>query len=112
MKYTVLWNPGAEQDLAAVWLAATDRKAVDAAATEIGLLLATRAETCGYLRPDTLRTLAVPPLAANVEVLQKSGLFTPLPSGNFMSKAMALFDSNGLSARIQIRLLECRQAMW
>jgi plasmid stabilization system protein ParE len=68
MNYTVIWTPAAEQHLAAVWLAATDRKAVNSAATEIDRLLANEPGTCGYPRPDGLRTLAAPPLAVHFEV--------------------------------------------
>ena len=35
MRYTVLWSPDAENDLAAIWLDANDRSAVTAAGNQI-----------------------------------------------------------------------------
>jgi hypothetical protein len=35
MKYTVVWVPSAEQELAALWIAAADRREVTQAANDI-----------------------------------------------------------------------------
>ena len=52
--WTVVWKPSAEQHLAAIWLAAADRKAVTAAAHKIERMLATDPENVGQVRygPD------------------------------------------------------------
>ena len=42
MNYHIVWAPKAEQHLAAAWLAATDRPAVNRAADEIDRVLAKR----------------------------------------------------------------------
>jgi hypothetical protein len=43
MNYTVVWVPSAEQELAALWMAAADRDAVTRAAHEIDQQLRTDA---------------------------------------------------------------------
>ncbi len=70
MKYTVLWTPTAEQDLAAVWLAAADRNAITSAAHTIDRLLAQDPETRGEVCFDTVRALSVPPLGVEFEVIE------------------------------------------
>lgn len=70
MRFTVSWTPTAQQDLAAVWLAAADRNAVTSAANVVDTLLATNPESRGDLRFDTVRTLAVPPLGVDFEVVE------------------------------------------
>jgi plasmid stabilization system protein ParE len=70
MKYTVVWTATAEQDLAAVWLGAADRQAVDSAADTIDRLLSVNTESRGTPRFDTVRTLAVAPLAFDFEVVE------------------------------------------
>jgi hypothetical protein len=62
MNYTVLWLPDAEQELAALWLAAPDRKVVTQAANEIDQRLRRNAPNEGESRPDGLRILLVAPL--------------------------------------------------
>jgi plasmid stabilization system protein ParE len=39
MRFTVTWHPAAEQELAAIWIGATDRRAVTQAAHIIDQLL-------------------------------------------------------------------------
>jgi hypothetical protein len=70
MKYTVVWTPSAEQDLAAVWLNAANRNAVTSAAHTIDGLLGQDPETRGTLRFDSVRTLLVPPLGVDFEVVE------------------------------------------
>jgi hypothetical protein len=70
MKYTVLWTPRAERALADVWIAADDRKEVTAAASKIDVLLAKKPASVGDLRFDTVRTLLVPPLGVDYEVIE------------------------------------------
>jgi plasmid stabilization system protein ParE len=74
MNFTVLWTPAAEQELAAIWLAASDRTGVTAAANAIDRLLAKEPEAVGDLRFDTVRTLGIPPLGADYEVLAEDRL--------------------------------------
>jgi hypothetical protein len=69
MRHTVIWTPTAEDDLAALWIAATDRQAVTVAADTIDALLRTDPTTRGESRFDTVRMLRVPPLGVDFEVV-------------------------------------------
>lgn len=62
MKYTVLWRPTAERQLAALWVDAADRSAVAAAADAIDELLRRSPLTEGESRLGAERILFVPPL--------------------------------------------------
>ena len=68
MRYTVVWTPTAEQDLASVWLTAPDREAVNSAANTIDHLLGRDPETRGESRAGTSRILFVPPLGVDFDV--------------------------------------------
>jgi hypothetical protein len=68
MKYTVVWKPDAEQELARLWNEATDRADVTAAADEIDVLLRYDPETKGEARFEDVRILLVPPLAVYFKV--------------------------------------------
>jgi hypothetical protein len=72
--WTVVWKPSAQQHLAALWLAAEDRARVTAVANEIDRLLATNPEKLGQVRFDTVRTLLVPPLGVEFEVVDQDRL--------------------------------------
>ncbi len=74
MKYTVVWIPSAEQDLAELWLIATDRAAVTQAANEIDRLLRHDPEQQGESRSDGVRVLLVAPLGVQFEVLSDDRL--------------------------------------
>lgn len=74
MSFTVIWTPAAEQELAAIWLSAPDRSAVTAAANAIDWLLRRDPEAIGDQRFDTVRSLGVPPLGADYEVLLQDRL--------------------------------------
>jgi len=69
MRYTVLWAPTAERDLAAIWMEAADRTAVASAADTIDALLREDAHLRGESRADNLRVLFAPPLGVDLEVL-------------------------------------------
>ena len=71
MRYTVVWTPAAEQDLAAVWLDAEDRQAVTSASNLIDRLLASDPDTRGETRFDTVRTLVVSPLGVDFEFIEE-----------------------------------------
>jgi hypothetical protein len=62
MNYTVIWLPGAEQELAALWLDASNRDAITTAAARIDQLLEREPETEGESRPDGRRILFAAPL--------------------------------------------------
>lgn len=62
MTYTVLWVPGAEQELASLWLSAPDRVALSEAANAIDGLLRTDPEGRGESREAGRRILVEPPL--------------------------------------------------
>ena len=68
MKYTVTWTSAAEQDLAAIWTAASDRDAVNTATNTIDFLLVRDPESRGEPSFDTVRVLTVPPLGVDFEV--------------------------------------------
>jgi plasmid stabilization system protein ParE len=68
VKYTVVWTPTAEDDLAAIWLGAPDRDTVNSAADTIDALLRRDPETRGESRAGTLRILFVPPLGVDFDV--------------------------------------------
>jgi hypothetical protein len=70
MKYSVVWTAPAEQELTSAWLNASDRNAVTSAAHEIDTLLSEDAERRGQARFDTVRTLVVPPLGVDFDVIE------------------------------------------
>jgi hypothetical protein len=62
MIFTVLLDPAAEQELAALWMAAPDRAEVTRVSHEIEQLLRTDAHERGEARTGGQRILFVPPL--------------------------------------------------
>ena len=62
MKYTVIWTRLAEGQLAAIWVAASDRRAVTAAANKIDTLLSSDPDSQGESRPRGRRILLEAPL--------------------------------------------------
>ena len=70
MRYTVLWTPTAEHDLAELWLEASDREAVRSAADTLDVLLRDDAHLCGESRYDSLRVVHAVPLGVDVDVDQ------------------------------------------
>jgi hypothetical protein len=68
VRYTVVWTPAAEEDLAALWLTAPDRTAVTSAANTIDVVLANDPDQQGESRYDTVRELFVPPLGVDFDV--------------------------------------------
>ena len=71
MRYTVLWTPAAEQDLARIWTDAEDRAAIASAADTIDVLLRDDPHLRGESRSGQLRILFVPPLGVDFEVLHE-----------------------------------------
>ncbi len=68
MRFTVVWTPSAEQELAAIWLVAADRPAITSACNTIDALLARDPSSRGRPRYDTVRELVVPPLGVDFDV--------------------------------------------
>ena len=68
MKYTVLWVPKAEQELARIWMEAKDRKAVTTAAHSIEFELRHDPNSKGESREFDRRILLVPPLGVLFKV--------------------------------------------
>ena len=62
IRYTVIWHETAQDQLAQIWLDATDRTAITSAANEIDVQLASDAESKGLEVEGGLRELAEPPL--------------------------------------------------
>jgi hypothetical protein len=52
MKWTVLWKPDAESDLAELWVNATDKAAITAAANRVDILLRRDPLNTGESRTD------------------------------------------------------------
>lgn len=68
MNYTVLWLPGAENELAAVWMASADREAVTTASAELDRRLTEDPETEGESRGGNKRITFEKPLAIYFDV--------------------------------------------
>jgi hypothetical protein len=71
IKYMVSWDYRAEQDLAEVWVNATDRAAVSAASREIDKALAYDADRKGDPLSEGLRAINIGPLRAVFEVSEQ-----------------------------------------
>lgn len=76
MRFTIEWQPAAQQDLAAIWLAADSelRQQVTALSREIERTLRYRAATAGESRTDGRRILFARPLAVLFEVDEAAAL--------------------------------------
>ncbi len=76
MKYTVVWTPKAQRDLATIWTTAADRNAVSAATNRIDYLLARNPHGVGESRSAFARLLIVRPLAVLYRVQDQDCLVT------------------------------------
>jgi hypothetical protein len=72
--YTVDWLPTAEDELAAIWLAASDRPAVTAAQNTVDRLLSHDPMGCGAPIAEALRKLIVVPLMVYYSVQEAQKL--------------------------------------
>jgi hypothetical protein len=71
MNYDVIWEPPAENDLAAVWLAAPDRTAVAQAAHRLDQDLARDPYAIGFPRNSSVnRTVTDLPLGVDYEIIE------------------------------------------
>jgi hypothetical protein len=68
MNYTVTWRPSAEQQLAQLWLSASDRDAVRAAADHMDAVLQRDPLSEGEARAGNTRIFIAPPLAGYYDV--------------------------------------------
>lgn len=76
MIYTVAWQPSAEQALAALWLSAEDKGAVEQAANYADQVLRRDPLSQGESRPGGKRIMFVPPLVVYFEVSPADRLVT------------------------------------
>lgn len=74
MKFTVIWKPAAEQELADIWVSVNDRAAVSAASNMIDALLARDPITRGQPKYDTVRELIESPLGVAFDVQEDDRL--------------------------------------
>lgn len=72
MNYSVIWLPNAEEELAALWLNASDRGAITKAAAALDELLARDPAKDGESRPNGRRILFAAPPAAIYRVHVKA----------------------------------------
>jgi plasmid stabilization system protein ParE len=70
MRFTILWTPTAERDLAELWLQAADREAIRSAADTLDHLLRENAHLHGESRYDSLRVVHAAPLGVDIDVDQ------------------------------------------
>ncbi len=71
MRWTVVWIPSTENDLANLWISAPDKAALAAAANIIDQELAKRPLDVGEARGGNSRILIEPPLAVEYDVLKE-----------------------------------------
>jgi hypothetical protein len=77
--YTVIWEPPAENNLAAVWLASATRPAVTQAAHHLDQGLATAPFSMGFRRNASVnRTAVVGPLGIDYEIIEDDKQFRVL----------------------------------
>jgi hypothetical protein len=74
MKFTVVYLPSAEEQLAELWLKAEDQEAFAGAANEIERMLASNPLGVGESRVASLRIVFEPPLAVVYDVREADSL--------------------------------------
>jgi len=68
MKFTVLWKPAAQQDLADLWMDSKTRGAITAAANQLDRNLSEDADQLGESRDQFIRIAFESPLGIEFEV--------------------------------------------
>jgi hypothetical protein len=86
MKFTVVYLPSAENQLAELWLAADDKDAVRTAADEIDRLLSQRPQDVGEARVSNLRILIHEPIAVLYDVRDSDRLVKVWAAWRWMSR--------------------------
>jgi plasmid stabilization system protein ParE len=71
MKYTVVWKPEAERQLAEIWVDTVYREAVTAAANQVEEILRARPGDAGESRGGCRRILVVEPLVVQFDVFDE-----------------------------------------
>jgi hypothetical protein len=74
MNYTVLWQSAAEEELAQIWVDASNRNAVRAAADRLDTILGQDPYAHGESRTGLTRIMFVEPLAVLFEVQEQDRL--------------------------------------
>jgi hypothetical protein len=74
MKYTVVWKPAAEAELAEIWMAATAKGAIAAAGNQIDEQLKTKPNVLGESRSGNVRVWFIGPIGVTYEVLDDDRL--------------------------------------
>jgi hypothetical protein len=69
MSYRVVWLPDAEAELTSIWLASSERDAVNAAASQLDALIRLKPTEVGESRSQGRRIIFVRPLAAIYRVI-------------------------------------------
>lgn len=87
MSFTVLWAPAAEQELAALWLGAPDRRNVSDATNEIDSRLRLAPAEEGESRDFGQRILLVSPLGVTFEVFDDDRIVRVLDVWGFEKHA-------------------------
>ncbi len=83
MRYTVLWARPAEQELAAIWMRATDRARITSAANGVDIVLSEDAHEQGESREGTLRVVFAPPLGVEFDVVEEDRIVYVLAVWSF-----------------------------
>jgi hypothetical protein len=68
MRWTVIWMPVAQGELASVWMASSDRMGATRASNQIDHLLAVDPNAVGDVIFDMLRALIVSPIGVEYEI--------------------------------------------
>jgi hypothetical protein len=76
MIFTVTWSEWAQQQLAAIWLASSNRTAITQASHEIDQTLRVDADTVGRRRSGSIRRFWCFPLAVEFDVSEPDRLVT------------------------------------
>jgi mRNA-degrading endonuclease RelE of RelBE toxin-antitoxin system len=87
MKYTVIWKPSAQNELAKLWMEAKNRNRVRSAADKIDALLKIDPSSRGESRGGFSRILFVPPLAVHFTVSEPDRTVTVLAVWSFSHEA-------------------------
>jgi len=78
MKYTVVWKPDAEDELARLWQASSQQGAISAAADQIDRVLGQRPLDEGESRGGSMRVIFLPPLGVFYHVSEDDRLVSVL----------------------------------
>jgi hypothetical protein len=74
MRYTVVWRPSAEAELAEIWVTGPDRQSVRSAADEIDARLRSRPLDAGESRQGEFRVLLTPPIGVVYSVNEEDAM--------------------------------------